>query len=435
MAIMHLKSTNDNLSFVLQKNPASGMFIKNCRAGLLFAFFPKFGGVSSKTEYVIHFRDSADEISYKRHPDENFEYLNSSKYNDARFINDAIQEILHSAREGKGDSATYDVPANHEIVFTLCETQYKTIDIFKRYFQDVEITSTEVSKDNYSLSFKSNEPMKLQRLLMVVNLFGVFAWLNSPTYSYFTEDLVKKYVRIANEIDAPYFIKYLIKVRMCRSESKFITMKEELEKSNRYSIKMDAGDTHDMRISWIKLLIDCTRPIVDIGTGIDFRYLKIFAPRLKDANLMYYAIERDDDAYERISAALKNRGLEDTVMVFKSLEEFLDYKNDYLGNEIFDVLCTEVLEHNEYNDAQALVKKVKSSIKHNKFILTLPNAEFNQFYGIEGFRHDDHKWEASMDDVNNLMPKGTNYEVHNVGDVVDNIPVSYGIIIEGNGHK
>lgn len=439
MAIMQILSSNKNLSFVIKKNPQSGIFLKKIKMGMMFGYFPYESDVQNQNRYVIHFKDASDKISYKVHPDEQFEYLNSSKYNDARFINDAIQECLHSAREGKGVSAEYDVPAKHLIRINLVNTEYKTIDIFRRYFQDIEIRHDEVSKDNYAITFISEYPMSFQRIIMVVNLFGIFAQLNSPTYSYLTEDLIQKYIRIANEVDAPYFIKYLIKIRMCRSEKIFENNKADLERSERHTISMVYGDTHVARLNFIKNKLispngtdwKMNNSIIDIGTGIDYRYLKMFGEKIKEAGLMYYAIEIDFDARMRIQAGLKNRGWEDCVVIFESLADFMVYHNEYLTKESFDVICTEVLEHNEFEDAKKIVRTVLRKIKINNFIITLPNKSFNTFYAIDGMRHDDHKWEATVQDLHSLSAladgSGIGRHLEPVGDIVDGLPVTWAI--------
>lgn len=433
MAIMKIRSGNKDLSYVIQKKPSSGLFVKSLKQGALFSYFPNYNGVQSTNEYIIYFKDASDKITYKIHPDEQFEYLNTSKYNDARFINDAIQEIMHAAREHKGDSGQYDVPSNHSIEVNLVNTQFKTIDIFRRYFPNIEMQATEVSKDNYNLKFTTEEKMTFQYFLQVINLFGIFAQLNSPVYSYLTEDLVKKYVRICNEIDAPYFIRYLIKIRMCRSTNTFESVKADLEKTARYKVEMQHGDTHENRITWIKNIVSLDNSIIDIGTGIDYRYLKAFAPKLQAKGLTYYAIEIDFDARERIKAGIRTRGLEDAVEVYESLDEFLKFHNEYLKKETFTVICTEVLEHNEFEVAKTIVGQVAKNVDFDKFIITVPNAEFNQFYGLDGFRHDDHKWEATRDDVYKLCNKvqlGYQKIISNVGDTVNGVPVTFGLQVK-----
>lgn len=439
MALLQIFSENPDLSYLIQKNPNSGLFMKSVKQGVMFGYFPKEDGRINEQKYIIYFKDASDQISYKRHEDESFEYLNASKYNNARFINDAIQEVLHAAREKASEK---DVPSHHEILVNLVETQFKTIDIFRRYFPEVGIASAEISKDNYRILFRTQEEMPLQKLLQLINLFSIFAALNSDDYIFITEDMIRKYVRLANELDAPYFIKYLIKIRMVRSGKKFENLKKDLEQSNRYKIQMVYGDTHDMRIQWIRSILNkvkmfkekeviyLERSIVDIGTGIDYRYLKIFAPILQSQGLKYYAIERDYDARERIKAGLRNRALEDTVELFESIEEFLDFYKNVEESPRVDVICTEVLEHNEFNAARKIVNQICDKIDFEKFIITVPNSAFNVHYGLDGkFRHDDHKWEGTIEDVQRLAPPYLNWVISGVGDMVDDVPVTHGLVI------
>lgn len=448
MAILQIKSGNQDLSFVIQKNPANPLTVKNNKNGVLFGYFPNVNGILQTNQYIIYFVDASDSVSYKVHENEQFEYLTASKYNNARFINDAIQEMLHSAREGKGDSLQYDSVTEQEITINVVETQYKTIDIFRRHFTEIEILHEEISINNYRLSFKSVST--LNYLLKIVNLFSMFAALNSDDFIYVEDSICGKYVRLIEEVDAPYFIRYLMKVRMLREGKRFDMFKEQLESSKAHNISMQRGDTHVMRIDWIKnqllnkiesienntrktsLELKEDLPIIDIGTGIDFRYLKIFAPILQEKGLTYYAIERDPDAIARINAGLKNRNLEDTVELFDSIESFLEYKKEYLSNQKFNIICTEVLEHNEFEEAKTIVKNICKNINYDKFIITVPNKEFNQFYGIADnqFRHDDHKWEANINDISEIANlHNTCKTIALIGDTVDNISVTYGLIL------
>ena len=447
MAILRIKSSNENLSYIISKNPNSGLFVKKHKQGMFFGYFPIMEGETNCKEYYLHFKDASDNISYKEHVKQQFEYLNSSKYNDARFINDVIQDCLHGVREGK--TKEYDIPSNYLIEINLVNTEFRTVDIFRKYFPNIEIRLEEISKNNFNIIFINDIPMTLQYMLRVINLFGIFAQLNSPTYSYFTEDLVKKYIRIANEVDAPYFIKYLIKTKMCTSETIFNNNKLDLETSSKYIIDMKFSDTHAARIQWIKDLIGEPKySIIDIGTGRDYKYLKLLAPLLKEKGLMYYAIEIDSEAREHIKAGLRNRNLEDTVVIFSSLNEFIEFykkyhtdekiANRFNSNEKFDVICTEVLEHNEFKEANKIVNIVYNNIYYNQFIVTVPNIEFNQFYCLEGFRHPDHKFECTFLQLFSLFfhknERLIGYSnIHPVGDTIklneEIIPVTWGITL------
>jgi hypothetical protein len=102
-----------------------------------------------------------------------------------------------------------------------------------------------------------------------------------------------------------------------------------------------------------------------------------------------------------------------------------------------DVICTEVLEHNEFSEAKKIVRSVVDNVDCDRFIITVPNAAFNEHYGIDGYRHDDHKWEATADDLLNLVPDGKNtyLSIHSVGDMVNHIPVTYGLLLHKSEQK
>lgn len=256
MAFLKLKSSNKNLSWILEKNPETGIVVKSNRQGYLFGFYPLIDGVKETNQYCIYFKDASDEVSYKKHDDESFEYLSSSKYTNARFINDSIEELMRSAREGvhtyQERKEEYDIPAIHTIMFNMIETQYKTIDIFQRYFENIKITSEEIVKNNFRITFETIEPIVLSQFLCIVNLFGIFAVLNSNDFIYLHEGMTEKYLRILNKIDVPYFIRYLFKVRLLREPKKFEKCKQGLEQTNLYSnLTLTYGDTHDARIDWI----------------------------------------------------------------------------------------------------------------------------------------------------------------------------------------
>jgi hypothetical protein len=64
-----------------------------------------------------------------------------------------------------------------------------------------------------------------------------------------------------------------------------------------------------------------------------------------------------------------------------------------------DVILSEVLEHIEKDEALKLLQALRQ-VEVNKLIITVPNKDFNEFYGMAEteFRHDDHKWEPTYDE-------------------------------------
>ena len=54
MCLLKIKSTNPNFSFIIYKNPKTGMQIKSIRQGFGYGFFPN----DSENKYIIFFYHS-----------------------------------------------------------------------------------------------------------------------------------------------------------------------------------------------------------------------------------------------------------------------------------------------------------------------------------------------------------------------------------------
>jgi len=86
-----------------------------------------------------------------------------------------------------------------------------------------------------------------------------------------------------------------------------------------------------------------------------------------------------------------------------------------------DVILSEVLEHNTKEEASKILDKVLNE-NPNKIIITVPNREFNKnFSESKRFRHIDHKWEPSMEELIKFLPKREEYnlQVKGIGDRVE----------------
>lgn len=99
-----------------------------------------------------------------------------------------------------------------------------------------------------------------------------------------------------------------------------------------------------------------------------------------------------------------------------------------------DVILTEVIEHMPTKMARKLIRKIVQHIDFATFIITTPNSEFNTFYGLEGFRHDDHDWEMSTAEfqtwlIEMIDEKIVTIEFYAIGDAVNGIHTTQGAIL------
>ena len=60
MGFIVIESENNDLSWVLGKNPDSGMIARNLRSGILWGWF------HNPNTYVTRFNDYTDEVSFKK---------------------------------------------------------------------------------------------------------------------------------------------------------------------------------------------------------------------------------------------------------------------------------------------------------------------------------------------------------------------------------
>lgn len=88
MAIVQLRSENPAFSYLIRKNPASGLTLRSVRKGIAYGWY------SEASVYHVYFKDADNEVSYKQFAEERFEYLNVSRYNTPLFPLNAINEFF-----------------------------------------------------------------------------------------------------------------------------------------------------------------------------------------------------------------------------------------------------------------------------------------------------------------------------------------------------
>ena len=146
----------------------------------------------------------------------------------------------------------------------------------------------------------------------------------------------------------------------------------------------------------------------------------------KNFSSIYYAVDHDEK-FERLAENIARRYDENNLVFFNSLEQF-DSKDSV------NILLTEVIEHNPIEKAKGLIKKALS-YNFNKLIITTPNSEFNQFYNMDSeMRHDDHDFEPTRQEFQDLMKECTdnekvNIEFFQLGDSLNGIQPTQGCVI------
>lgn len=425
MSLITISSENPDFSFVLQKNPVTTpITMRSLKYGTLFGFYSK----KSPSTYVIYFRDGDDEVSYPDSPDEMFEYLNVTRYNSSMFIFHSIKELLGHLENNRYKDTAKDVAGfENTVMINMAHIGVpKYLEFFAKTVSGFDLQYQMLVGKEYRIIIKTKRSMHdMINYLSLLSMFLVL--INENEYLFIDDSLVERYIKVMNNLDVEYYIRYLFKLRVINEKpSLFKKYMPELEKCSKQKIVFLDGDTHTQRIDFVSKNLDFKRNIVDVGCG-EGRYTIPFSKKVD----LIHAIDVDPEVRETLNHALKKKDI-NNVEVYSSMQEFKHIAN----TERVDVICSEVIEHLEFADVEKFLYDL-FLIDAEKIIITTPNSDFNKFYALEGFRHLDHKFELNEFDFKNYMIdfvskyailKDFNFEFKGVGDSVDGIHVSQAII-------
>lgn len=417
MAIVQLKSTNPNFSFVIRKNPHSGMLLRAVRKGMAYGWY------TDESTFNVYFKDADNEVSYKQHREDQFEYLNVSRYNTPLFVLGAINEFFASPLKGQHTSDTEQY--EHTFHINMIHIQLlRYIDFFERHLPDYSFEAVHQASKSYSLTVKTGRP--LYELMHVVSVLCLFLSMFSEEYIDISDDILVKYVKSIQIIDAPFYIRSLFARHFLASRDRFKKYKAELEKTDRYAIQLAFGGTAQQRRSYIGSVLPFDKSILDVGCGEGF-YAIPFASKTEAS---YYAIDIEESLLEIVQRKAKAKEL-DNIVTFPSIDRFLEAYN---GEQV-DVVLTEVIEHMSLDEAGALIRQICEGVDFDRFVLTTPNAEFNAYYELSDFRHEDHKWELGRPAFQEWLLdvlRGQEVDCHFVaiGDGVNGVQTTQGAILE-----
>jgi len=426
MALLQLASRrptglpNEDLGYIIAKNPASGMRAKTLRSGVLFGWFSP-----DASTYNVLFRDAENEVSFKPYQDDTFEYLNTTRYNSPLFVTNAFSDFFQTTLKVTHEK---DLPgvATHTLKINLLRIMSeKYITIFNQYFDDYQIEATLVAPRNYQITITSQRTIR--ELLNYTSLFVAFNTFKDKSVLYEVSDpVIHKYLESLDLLDPPYFVRYVFKVNLIRSRKLMETFGKKLQTSNREKIELAFGSTSVNRMIFVESHLQGDRPIVDVGCGDNF----VFGLRRWLKDRVYYGIDVDHEVLAQLAVKVERKEMAEQVNLFPSWQEFVDAPNS--PDEKFDALLVEVLEHMELDAAKGLLLEVLSHPNLERLLLTTPCQDFNQFYLFddEEMRHDDHKWEMTKVAfeawVTENTPQGFKVSFHSIGDVVNDIPTTLG---------
>ena len=418
MAIIQLNSKDPNLSYVINKNPSSGQQIKSVRLGHSHGWFS-----NDNTSYNILFRDHETKVSFG---DDDVDYMDRTRYCSGRFVLSAISDFFATPLKKQCDIDPDGIEKDL-FINMIHVSNMSQLTNFSKYFTDFELEFDPDSSKVFTLRIKTTKSFHL--LFNYVNVLMLFLTLvNKDEYMFIDDNVVDKYLTSIERLDAPFFIRYLFSRNVFRRKKQFQNYKSRLETTGRHkAVTLMYGNTATQRKDAINHLLTFDKSILDVGCG-DGAYAIPFAKKIQ-SEFKYHAVDIDETLTDKITKKATRKHI-DNIDVHNHLSEFLKLYD----NTPIDVILTEVIEHMPIGQSRELISTILGEISFDKFIITVPNREFNQYYLLDDtFRHDDHDWEPNftefkelMDSINNNI---FNIEFISIGDTIDGVSTSIGCVI------
>ncbi len=418
MAIVQLSSTNPMFSYLIRKNPGAGMLLRTVRQGMAYGWY------GDESAFNVYFKDADNGVSYKQNENDKFEYLNVSRYNTPLFPLNAINEFFSNPFKKRDDRDTDGY--EHTFVINMIHIdRVHYVTFFEKHMKDYTFEIEHLTHKSYRLTVKT--ALSVYHLLHATSVLCLFLSMFGDEYIDISEEVLDKYIRSLNVIDAPFYIRSLFARNFLYTKELYKKYVADIEASELYQIKLAYGGTALQRRQFIagKLAFDQT-PILDIGCGEGY-YALSFAGKIEST---YYAIDVNEELIKTVARKAEKKGVEN-IALFRSLEHFLESYN----GETVDAILTEVVEHMDEAEAAAFIGQVCAHVAFRQLIVTTPNADFNVHYELDDMRHEDHKWEKNEADFKAWLEASIgieSFEIQyvSIGDSVNGVHTTQGAIIK-----
>lgn len=418
MSILTVSSTNPKFSYVIAKNPAtiseSGKpFQRELRQGQLYGWFV---GAGDKM-FRLWFKDHPTKSSFADGVLGDFEYLDRSRYGSPYLPIMVIQTALATASK----SLQEDDTADHEAtaITTVKVPSVRLIEQMTMHFRDqASIEFTEVTTGYYKIMVRATTVFRTLNVLQAICV--LMAMRDTESYIRLDRSGIEKYLRVLNNSNAPYYVRYLFGNRAITNRSLFNDLRDQLQGEG---MTMFYGDTRQQRYDAITPHLKGKGTLVDVGCGEMF-----YSTRLAQRYEQVFAVDADEDIAGVNARKLVHRKIENVESLHAAVSPEWLTENEALLNGA-DVLATEVLEHMPRDQADTLLAALLQS-PAERVVVTVPNASFNENYGIgEEFRHPDHHYEPTFEDwcdhtVTLAAEHGWDVDNVPIGDVVNDQSVT-----------
>lgn len=418
--IIKIKSKNRYLLDVLNKNPNtdSGLYMRQHANGVIV------GNCVSKNEYECVFIDNG--YSFTNYFDNQLDFKSLS---DSRVVLKIVSELFsHLFQVKDEDVISWLYRPYRDVDSSECAIHIENLMISSHFFRNGDfflskyihgIKIVQKSDCIFSLDVSAEN---IRQAVNKTALVAFFIQMSSQESLFPTEELLRKYIKILYNVkDTPYFIYYLLCKRLGEKFGHLVPdLEKNFTKNSGLSVKFTPNSTQEDRMEFVESNLNFSNSILDFGCN----QMDYFRRLYKNSSGNFYSYDREDysELYEKIKA-----GYTDSRWLFTTNIE------DVPKNYPLSCIMSEVIEHNQIDDALNIVKNLLNTHTIKQLIITTPNIAFNRYYNLETLRHDDHVQELTRTEFQDFVIKISgsckSLKFVDIGDVVAGEPVTFGVVI------
>lgn len=425
MAVLRVKSTNPDFSWIAHKAPATqrtaqAPFSREIRKGTAYGWFTDVS-TDSPLEYVVWFKDHPHMISFANQRTD-FEYLDTTRYGHPY---GAIAMIGAHFSTAEKELYEKDTPAHAEVSYFMEGRRGVLASLAKILTSEAAGRKVEIKplpgtlgNCDFAQEVVCTAPTVHEALNLMVSVSIIMTLKDEDFYLPMKWADKVRYLKGFEKLSAPYYMCRLFKVLGAGDPGSFDKLKAEGYFGSTRGIDLKFGTSQFQRHGMIREVLKGGLSLYDLGCGEGFHFTRL-SPKYEEI----HAIDRD--------LSRTPKALEGSSAVFFPEETELspEWAKEEAELEGSDILMTEVLEHMEQPVASAFLTEVLNK-NPKQVVITLPNGEFNKHFPLNEdaqFRHYDHKWEPSLmqaaEFVNSSLPPNVGWKVSlsGGGDVVDGV--------------
>jgi hypothetical protein len=456
MTIIQITSTNPKLGYLIKKNPFSIPQIKSIKSGFAFGYYThNEDGTINEQEYNLYFQDQMNNVSYKETVDREsyLDYTDKLRFMSPQGVLELLDTFLSfnmknpDPQEQNHEQASSQVSHEYKIFINLIWIKKAAYRLFSAALDEIckstgIISHCEMRSEGvYCLEMISNK--SLHFLLNILQTLVVFIIIKNKIYPQIVLDSITAKLKLSLPIigiHIPYLISYMLLSRM-----DYKTFNAVVPHLSVNGTKFFYGPLNERRFNFVltelsryRLQID---NILDIGSG-EGRYLELLnkIKNMNPNNITYNCLDIDDQVINKINKKVASKYNDYKINIIKVSTEH-QFEPHLCANLSLNkeqnnvVVMMEVIEHMKVEEAKLLLKNVIKYIPFSRLILSTPNRDFNVNYLIQGFRHDDHKFEFNGEEFTKFITEccqgdqSLTIKYCGIGDVVNDITPTQSVVI------